>query len=302
VGVVKTAIVTGASGGLGLACARQLAARPGFRVVLACRDAGRGAKAAATIAAHPESRTEVAVLDVGSLASVRRFAAGFEGGLDALVLNAGVQVVTGRTVTEDGFEETFAVNHLGQFLLANLLLPHMSPGGRIVFVSSDTHDPRNWTGMPAPLLASASELARGDDRPGESPGHAGRRRYSTSKLCNVLAAYEMQRRLDPDRGISVAAFDPGFMPSTGLARDYGPVVGSLVRYLLPAVALLKPNAHLVRTSARRLARLAVDPEFAACAGLYYSGGRSVPSSEASYGRDSARDLWAGSSSLTGLTA
>jgi NAD(P)-dependent dehydrogenase (short-subunit alcohol dehydrogenase family) len=294
---MKTAVVTGGNAGLGLACVEEILRDPDWRVVVACRDPER---ARAAMAHLEVARIDWRALDLASLASVRRCAGAFDGPIDALVLNAGVQIVTGHTLTEDGYETTFAVNHLGHFLLANLWLDRMAPDGRIVFVSSDTHDPKNWTGMPAPRFADPLVLARGDDA-GESAGRAGRRRYTTSKLCNVYCAYELDRRLRrAGRGVGVYAFDPGFMPGTGLARDYGPIARFFAAVVLPLVPLFVPNAHWVRTSARRLARLAIDPTYAGASGRYFTRGRATRSSAESYDEDKARALWEASAKLAGI--
>jgi NAD(P)-dependent dehydrogenase (short-subunit alcohol dehydrogenase family) len=141
-------------------------------------------------------------LDLASLASVRAFAQVCAGRnlppLRGVVLNAGLQFVKGTTFTQDGFEATFGVNHLGHFLLASLLLPQISAPARIVFVSSGTHDPDQWSGMPAPQLQDAVSLAypKEDAAVADSIQKAGQRRYTTSKLCNVLCTYELARRLE----------------------------------------------------------------------------------------------------------
>jgi hypothetical protein len=158
--------------------------------------------------------------------------------------------------------------------------------------------------MPAPKLVSVAELARGEDLPGDSIARAGRRRYTTSKLCNVLCAYELHRRVQarwPERRLSVFAFDPGFMPATSLARDYGPMMRALARWALPALALVWSNVNRVRTSARRLARLAADLAYDGLSGRYFSRGTEARSSADSYNEAHARELWETSSELTGLT-
>ena len=102
-------------------------------------------------------------LDLASLQSVRHFVQQLAQlnipQLKGLVCNAGVQIVFGTTFTVDGFETTFGVNHLAHFLLVNLLLPQMMENSRIVFVSSDTHDPTTQTGMPAPRYESTHQMA-----------------------------------------------------------------------------------------------------------------------------------------------
>jgi NAD(P)-dependent dehydrogenase (short-subunit alcohol dehydrogenase family) len=154
---------------------------------------------------------------------------------------------------------------------------------RILVVRSGTHDPRKHTGMPAPHYTSAADLAGPDPSADE-----GRRRYTTSKLCNVLFTYELDRRLDD--GVSVNAFDPGLMPGSGLARDHPPVQRLAWRYLLPALRLL-PGVRSTRTAGRRLAELVNDARFDGVSGGYFDGLRPVKSSADSYDRDQARDLW-----------
>lgn len=168
----RTVVVTGASGGIGLVTARELA-RVGARVVLAVRSVDKGEKAASDMA----GRTEVRQLDVASLASVRAFAAGWTGDLDILINNAGImQVPLSRTA--DGFESQAATNHFGPFALTALLLPHITD--RIVTVSSQLHrrghvrlDDLNW------------EKRRYNDLGA----------YADSKLDVLLFSLELQRRL-----------------------------------------------------------------------------------------------------------
>jgi NAD(P)-dependent dehydrogenase (short-subunit alcohol dehydrogenase family) len=127
----RTVIVTGASSGLGLIVARELAAA-GATIVLAVRDVTKGREAAAQL----PGRTEVRELDVADLGSVRRFAAEWSGPIDVLVNNAGImQVPFARTA--EGFESQFATNYLGPFALTALLLPHITD--RVVTVSSQLH-------------------------------------------------------------------------------------------------------------------------------------------------------------------
>ena len=119
------ALVTGGNSGIGFECARALA-RAGWRVVIASRDRAASEAARRTIAHESgDDAIDALALDLGSLASVRAFAgeiARRDLPLRALVLNAGLQVTSGRRLSADGYELTFAVNHLGHFLLANLLL------------------------------------------------------------------------------------------------------------------------------------------------------------------------------------
>jgi NAD(P)-dependent dehydrogenase (short-subunit alcohol dehydrogenase family) len=285
---MKTAIITGASSGLGLECARALLrSDPSWHLVLPVRDAGRGTDAVAQLG-EPQ-RCTVMPMDLASLTSVRGFVANVRDAdlppLHAIVCNAGVQVVSGTEWTEDGVEMTFGVNHLGHFALVQGLLDRLAQPARILVVSSGTHDPNKRTGMPDPDYTGAEDLAHPRV---EQAADDGRRRYTTSKLCNLLFAYELDRRLG--EGVTVNAFDPGLMPGSGLARDYPPVQRLAWRYLLPALRVL-PGVRSTRTSGRYLAALTNDARFDGVSGEYFDGLRSIRSSQDSYERGKALDLW-----------
>ena len=289
----KTAVITGASSGLGLECARALLrSDPSWHLVLPVRDIGRGNAAVGELG--EPARCTVIPMDLASLASVRAFTEMFRAAglppLHAIVCNAGVQVVSGTEHTEDGVEMTFGVNHLGHFALVQRLLGELAHPARILVVSSGTHDPAKFTGMPDPRYTSAAELAH----PDETGPADGRRRYTTSKLCNMLYAYELDRRLGD--GVTVNAFDPGLMPGSGLARDYSPLGRFAWRYLFPVMRVL-PNVNSTRASGRHLAALVNDARFDGVSGQYFEGRRPIKSSVDSYDRDKARDLWQTSEAL-----
>lgn len=185
----RTAIVTGASGGIGRSVSRALA-EAGARVVLAVRDAGKGKAAAGGI----PGATEVRELDLGRLDSVRAFAAGWDGPIDLLINNAGISAPA-LARTADGFESAFGVNHLGHFALTNLLLPHVT--GRIVTVASQ-----------------AERLSRLDldDAGWERRRFRASRAYNDSKLANLLFTAELQRRLTAaGSGVLATAAHPGLV-------------------------------------------------------------------------------------------
>jgi NAD(P)-dependent dehydrogenase (short-subunit alcohol dehydrogenase family) len=186
-----TAIVTGASSGIGLETAKALTAH-GARVVLAVRDEARGAAAAATL---PGPGThEVRLLDLASLDSVRAFATDWAGQpVDLLINNAGVMIPP-RSRTKDGFELQFGTNHLGHFALTNLLLPSVT--GRVVTVSSDAHK------------AGRMDF---DDLNWERKKYRAWRAYGQSKLANLLFTAELQRRLtDAGSKVLSMAAHPGY--------------------------------------------------------------------------------------------
>src|SRR2546428_7713971 len=180
----RVAVVTGANSGIGFFAARELA-RAGARVVLAVRNAEKGAEAGRDIAAAvPGAEVEVAPLDLASLDSVRSFAEQFKAandGLDVLINNAGVMAASPRQQTADGFELQFGTNHLGHFALTGLLLNRMAgrDDARVVTVSSGAH---------------RMGRINFDDLQGER-GYGRWRAYGQSKLSNLLFAFELDRRL-----------------------------------------------------------------------------------------------------------
>ena len=198
--------------------------------------------------------------------------------LAGLVCNAGVQF-TRRTLTADGMEATFATNHLGHLGLILDLLDHFTAPARILLVSSGTHDPDQFTGMPHPLHATAHELAY-PPPPTESAQRDARRRYTTSKLANLRTAYHLARELAP-RDITVNAFDPGLMPGTGLARDAGAFQRLAWKTIARALVVL-PGVRTPQGSGADLAWLAAAPAREGITGQYLVRRTPVRSSAASY--------------------
>lgn len=301
--MTQTFIVTGGNTGLGFQCASALDANHGNVVVIACRDV-KAAEPAAQRLRQGGGRVEVLPLDLSKQSSIHAFVDAFRARklppLAGIVCNAGGQSVAAPTRTAEGYETTFGVNHLGHYLLARLLLPDLATGGRITFVASNTHDPKQKTGMPAPRYETA-EAAAHDFEPG---AEAGKRRYTTSKLCNIYTAYELARHLaaSPDprlQSIRVNAFDPGMMPGTGLARTYPPVMRFAWNYVLPALTLFQRNVNTPSKSGKRLAQLAAGSEGGAT-GKYFSDGRETQSSDLSLDKAKALDLWNGSADMTHL--
>ena len=320
----RTAIVTGGNSGLGYACACSLLEATGttpWNVVLACRDPARAQGAVERLRGEVQARglagrVEAMRLDLASLGSVREFAAEVGRRLDAdelpplhaLVCNAGVQSAARQTFTQDGFESTFGVNHLGHFLLVNLLLPRLAAPARVAVVASGTHDPAQQTGVPAPAWNDPVALAKGElgvPAAKDAPAKLGQRRYATSKLANVLFSYELARRL-PD-GITVNAFDPGLMPGTGLVREAPAPLRFVWHRVLPRLLpllrrVLFANIHTPAESGAALARLVTDPALAGTSGKYFEGAREIPSSTESYDGSRAGELWQASLVLTGMNA
>jgi len=291
----RTAVVTGASGGLGLETAEVLAGR-GAAVVLACRDLGKAERAADRIRSAAAGASVLVVhLELGSLASVRTAAEQINAAcpsLDLLINNAGVMAIP-REVTEDGFERTLATNHLGHFALTGLLLGRMldTPGSRVVTVSSNGH--RMGDGV---MHFEDLQLTSG-----YKPWPA----YYRSKLANLLFTYELQRRLTGAGADTMAlAAHPG-NARTDLWR-HSRLDQALYRPMLrPLTFWFAQSAHM---GALATLRAATDP--AAAGGEYYGPpGRQqftghpvrVESSAQSHDEADAARLWAISEELTGVS-
>ena len=228
---MTTVVMTGGTAGLGKVAAQRIGAMPDTRLLLGTRTSGSTATSTAT-------STTTLPLDLSSLASVREFARAVPETLgttpiDVLVLNAGVQLATNRTRTEDGFETTFAVNHLAHYLLLRLLLPALAEDATVVITTSDTHDPKT-NSFAAPRDLDPGALAHPSAQGGFS---AGFRAYSASKLCNLLTA----RALATDEPrLRVIAYNPGLTPGTALQRDW-PL---WARMAFTAAKAMRPVARL----------------------------------------------------------
>ncbi len=302
--MTNSVLVTGGNSGIGLECARELA-REGWHVWIASRN--RAASEAA--ARHMHGKAEVLDVDLSSLDSVRALAREIEARnvpLKALVLNAGLQYLKGPKLTNEGLELTFASNHLGHFLLANLLLERLAANSpaRIVVVASGVHDPAMKTGVPVPQIGDFDELAvTGSGKRGE---FSGLRAYSNSKLCNVWFAYELARRVPPDK-ITVNAWEPGLVPGSGLARDYHPALRAIWDYVGPPLASIVssfyPGVSTMRKSGQSLARMVTDPVLGDTTGCYFPSHthwEEAKSSDESYDVAKARGLWNASARLARL--
>ena len=194
---MKNVIITGGNSGLGYKTALKIAkSSDDFNVILSCRNLQKAEEAREEIIQETNNpHIDVAELDVSSLSSVRNFAENLKyDEIYALLCNAGISgEATG--LTEDGVDIVFATNHLGHFLLANLLLDKITD--KIFATSSDMHDPPRgieWIG--------AEKLAYPDEKLAKSMS-----RYSYSKLCNLYFVYELSKRTD----VRVNAFNPGLM-------------------------------------------------------------------------------------------
>ncbi len=314
---MPTVLITGGHAGLGLECVRHLAAGPRLNVLLAGRNLDQLDAVAKQVHLQYGVMVSTVKLDLSSLASVSEAAEtcrammnhGQVDCLQAIVCNAGAQFHGPVSYTVDGYEETFAVNCLGHFLLVNLLVDRVMGNGRIVFVTSGTHDPDTMDGksVGAAVEPDAQALAFAGTK-GSRLISAGRR-YSTSKLCTMLYAYELDRRLSRSHSsLESIAFDPGFIPETGLTRTAPAPVRRLAR-TAPVKWSLKQLGVTMGSlpfSGEALAKVVADPAFANSSGKYFQSKNGslveARSSKVSYDEERARRLWEDSRHLVHLPA
>jgi NAD(P)-dependent dehydrogenase (short-subunit alcohol dehydrogenase family) len=283
----KTVVITGANTGLGFETARVLSAR-GARVYVACRSEQ---KACAAIDRIRQINGDVdlvyAALDLGDLSSVSKCASKLqsEENIDVLINNAGIMTPP-YELTTDGFESQFGVNHLGHFALTGLLLDKLESAGagRVVSTSSFAH---------------RSGKVIFDDINAVN-GYHPLERYAMSKLCNLLFAYELQRRLESTGHTTISvACHPG-VADTELSR-YFP---SIFKYIAP---IIRPLFNTPASGAWPTLRAATGPDakgadYYGPAKRWETAGPAVPvrSSKASYREDTARRLWKLSIEMTGV--
>jgi NAD(P)-dependent dehydrogenase (short-subunit alcohol dehydrogenase family) len=278
----KVCLVTGATGGIGRETAKGLAER-GARVVIVGRNADKVTRTISAITSETGNpQVEGLVGDLSVQAEVRRVAREFLASHDrlhVLVNNAGM-FYWNRELTPDGIERTFALNHLGYFLLTELLLPALKAGApsRIINVASDAH-------RSAHLDFSDLQNAK---------KYSGIRAYSQSKLANVMFTYELARRLE-GTGVTANALHPGFVAS-GFARNNGPIV----RFFMDT--LLRPMQISVEKGAQTSIYLATSPEVEGVSGKYFDRCKPVPSNDASYNKADQQRLWEISEQLVGEKA
>jgi len=274
----KVCIVTGANTGIGKETALGLA-RLGATVVLVCRDRQRGEEAQRDIKQKTgNNNVELMLCDLSSQRSITQFTTEFaqrHDRLDVLVNNAGV-VLRGHSMTEDGVESTFAINHLGYFLVTNLLLDLLkkSAPSRIVNVASAAHrygklDVNSWpTGRDYSTFGA----------------------YANSKLANILFTHELAKRL-VGTGVTSNCLHPGGV-GTNLFRG-------LPKFLQTVIKLITISPE---RGARTTIYLASSPKVEGISGKYFTRCRQQESSDASRNEEAAKRLWDLSAELTGVGA
>lgn len=280
----KRVLITGANSGIGKAAATEIA-RLGAKVAITSRDPRRGEAARREIAvASGNPEVELLLADFASLAEVRRLgeeAAARYPRIDVLINNAGL-MLSERSVTSDGFETTFQVNHLAPFLLTCILLPKLaaSAPARIVVVASDAHK-----------RGGALDF---DDLQSER-GYFGFGVYGRSKLANVLFTRELARRI-AGSGVTVNCMHPGVV-STGFAAD-----GDASALFSMLMKVARPFMLTPEKGADTVVHLATSPEVEGVSDGYFTKRRQRSPGKHALDDAAARRLWEASVAMTGAPA
>lgn len=278
----STVVITGASSGVGLQAAKALA-QTGWDVVMACRDLAKS-QAAATALEMPQENYTIMLLDLADLESVRQFVQNFRASgksLNALVCNAAVYLPLLKEPlrSADGYELSVATNHLGHFLLCNLLLEDLknslTPAPRLIILGTVTANPKELGGkIPIPAPPDLGELQGFEagfmapiamiDGKKFKPGKA----YKDSKLCNVLTMRELHRRYHESTGIIFSCLYPGCVATTGLFRNHYP----LFQKLFPLFQKNITGGYVSEELAgERVAEVVAKPQYNR-SGVYWSWG------------------------------
>ncbi|KAH8252491.1 hypothetical protein KR032_000258 [Drosophila birchii] len=280
----KVFIVTGSNTGIGKETVRELAKRGGT-VYMACRDLNRCEETRLEIVKETNNPNVFSrELDLNSLDSVRKFVAGFkreQDKLHVLINNAGIMRCP-RRLTKDGFESQLGVNHMGHFLLTNLLLDVLkkSAPSRIVVLSSVAHTKGSINFSDLNSEKSYDEIDA----------------YSQSKLANVLFGRELAKRLEGS-GVTVNALNPGSV-NTELARDWNSPKGYFIRFL--ARPLFWTLFKTPKSGAQTSLYAALDPDLKEVTGLYFSDCKAKDVSRAAKDEAASKFLWAQSEKWTGV--
>ncbi len=278
----RVAMITGGNSGIGFATVKKLIQHD-YHVILASRNQQTSGRAIAEIhKSNPEAQVESLPLDLASFASVRECTAAFEAKgypLHVLINNAGGSIPGKQAqFSSDGFELTFATNHLGHFLLTNLLLDHLiqSAPARVITVSSQLHVPGYGFGKAPDFDYDNLKAEKYYDL---------NVFYKNSKLANMWFAYELQRRL-AGTNVTSNAVCPGFVPEAIAKRRK-----SVERFFYQQIMARMPFARSLDQASDSYLKVAVDPRFEGVGGKFIVDGKEIPSSADLYDEEKARRLW-----------
>jgi len=275
-----TVVITGTSSGVGLYAAKSLIDR-GWFVVMACRNIAKMEDAAEELELPRDSYT-IRLLDLGSLDSVRRFVNNFRimnMTLDALVCNAAIYMPLLKEPlrSPEGYELSMTTNHLGHFLLCNLLLEDLKKSTygdrRMVILGTVTHNPDELGGKipPRPDLGNFEGFEAGFKEPismANAKAFEPVKAYKDSKVCNVLTMRELDRRYHASTGISFTSLYPGCVADTPLFRNHYPLFQKIFPWFQKNITGGYVSQEL---AGERVAMVVADPEYKQ-SGAYWSWG------------------------------
>jgi protochlorophyllide reductase len=276
----STVVITGASSGVGLYGAKALAKR-GWHVVMACRDLAKADTAAKSVGMSPDSYSLMQI-DLGSLDSVRQFVKNFRvsgRSLDALVCNAAIYMplIKEPLRSPEGYELTMTTNHLGHFLLCNMMLEDLKKSSasdkRMVILGTVTHNPDELGGKipPRPDLGNFEGFTAGFKDPVtmiDGKKFEPVKAYKDSKVCNVLTMRELHRRYHDSTGITFTSLYPGCVADTPLFRNHYPLFQKLFPWFQKNITGGYVSQEL---AGERVAMVVADPEYKQ-SGAYWSWG------------------------------
>jgi NAD(P)-dependent dehydrogenase (short-subunit alcohol dehydrogenase family) len=288
---MKTVVMTGGTAGFGAVAAQRISDTPNTQLILGAR-------------APKNSSIDALPLDLARLSNVRSFAQALTKKLngttiDILILNAGAQFGNTKHRTEDGFESTFAINHLAHYLLLRLLTPSLAENATVVITTSDVHDPKmNPLG---PKELDPETLAHPDGKgQGFIPGF---RAYSSSKLCDLLTARTFEvSSVAQMNGMRVIAYNPGLTPDTSLYRAWP----WWAKLMMASASLVRPLAGIntVEQAGNAIADLGLGKTVPPAGRMYASlvkGRLTWPDpSELAQSDTAMKELWVQSAHMVGM--
>ncbi len=313
-----TVVITGASSGVGLYAAKALIDRD-WHVIMACRNLTKAGSAAQSLG-FPQQNFSIKQLDLGSLESVRRFANEIKARtqpIRALLCNAAIYMplIKAPLWSPEGYELTMTTNHLGHFLLANLLLEDLKassePDRRLVILGTVTHNPDEPGGKvyPRPDLGNLEGFEAGFKDPitmADGKTFEPVKAYKDSKVCNVLTMKELHRRFHDSTGITFSSLYPGCVADTPLFRNHYP----LFQKLFPLFQKYVTKGYVSQELAgERVAQVIADPEFKE-SGVYWSWGNRQKKNRDAFAQkvspqardnERAKKMWDLSAKLVGVT-
>ena len=274
----KHCIITGANAGIGKASAIAIA-KKGYQIIMFCRNKEKAEIAQKEITEYSQYPVDLIICDLASQESIRKAAAQYKekyDRLDVLLNNAGF-IAKQRALTEDGYESTFAVNHLGPFLLTNLLLDLIksTPNSRVVNVASEAH---RYTKFDINNL----ELEKGYDN---------MKAYSLSKLCNIMFTHELAKKLNGSDATTYS-LHPGVVASNFQDNTHG--------FLGALFTLIRPFMISNEKGAETSVYLATDPGVTKFNGKYFDKKTIKKPKSIAYDETLSEQLWSKSEKMTNL--